>query len=67
MTPTHLAVAMEAIGGGELFGYVQQQGHFNGGASARYFFQHLISGVEYLHNMRISHRDLKLENTLGGL
>ena len=33
-------------------------------SQARYFFQHLISGVEYLHNMRISHRDLKLENTL---
>ena len=58
-----LAVAMEAIGGGELFGYVQQQGNFTE-SQARYFFQHLISGVEYLHNMRISHRDLKLENTL---
>ena len=63
VTPTHLAVAMEAIGGGELFGYVQQQGNFTE-SQARYFFQHLISGVEYLHNMRISHRDLKLENTL---
>jgi serine/threonine-protein kinase SRK2 len=63
VTPRHLAVAMEAIGGGELFGYVQQQGNFNE-SQARYFFQHLISGVEYLHNMRISHRDLKLENTL---
>ena len=63
LTPTHLAVAMEAVGGGELFSYVQQQGKFNE-SQARYFFQHLISGVEYLHNMRISHRDLKLENTL---
>ncbi len=26
VTPTHLAVAMEAIGGGELFSYVQQPG-----------------------------------------
>ncbi|GAU29276.1 hypothetical protein TSUD_226470 [Trifolium subterraneum] len=31
---------------------------------ARYFFQQLISGVYYLHSMQISHRDLKLENTL---
>ena len=46
LTPTHLAVAMEAIGGGELFSYVQQQGKFNE-SQARYFFQHLISGVEY--------------------
>ena len=37
VTPTHLAVAMEAIGGGELFGYVQQQGHFNERASAILF------------------------------
>ena len=29
VTPTHLAVAMEAIGGGELFSYVQQQGKFH--------------------------------------
>ncbi|KAK6143754.1 hypothetical protein DH2020_024102 [Rehmannia glutinosa] len=31
---------------------------------ARYFFQQLISGVNYCHSMQICHRDLKLENTL---
>ncbi|KAM7258012.1 hypothetical protein ACFE04_013753 [Oxalis oulophora] len=31
---------------------------------ARYFFQQLISGVNFCHNMQICHRDLKLENTL---
>ncbi|MCO5586489.1 hypothetical protein L7F22_040429 [Adiantum nelumboides] len=31
---------------------------------ARFFFQQLISGVSYCHDMQICHRDLKLENTL---
>ncbi|GJR72081.1 piezo-type mechanosensitive ion channel homolog isoform X1 [Tanacetum coccineum] len=31
---------------------------------ARYFFQQLISGVNYCHAMQVCHRDLKLENTL---
>ncbi|KAM7276127.1 hypothetical protein ACFE04_017993 [Oxalis oulophora] len=34
------------------------------GHKARYFFQQLISGVNFCHNMQICHRDLKLENTL---
>ncbi|GMN27003.1 hypothetical protein TIFTF001_001505 [Ficus carica] len=34
------------------------------GHKARYFFQQLISGVNYCHSMQICHRDLKLENTL---
>ncbi|TYK27335.1 serine/threonine-protein kinase SRK2G-like isoform X1 [Cucumis melo var. makuwa] len=33
-------------------------------SEARYFFQQLISGVDYCHSMQICHRDLKLENTL---
>ncbi|KAK2991469.1 hypothetical protein RJ640_016504 [Escallonia rubra] len=31
---------------------------------ARFFFQQLISGVSYCHDMQVCHRDLKLENTL---
>ncbi|KAL0738341.1 hypothetical protein Bca4012_014551 [Brassica carinata] len=34
------------------------------GDKARFFFQQLISGVNYCHAMQICHRDLKLENTL---
>ena len=63
VTDTHLGVAMEYVSGGELFNYVQQHRSFNE-AQARYFFQHLVSGVEYLHAMRVVHRDLKLENLL---
>ena len=63
VTSTHLGVAMEFVSGGELFNYVRQHRSFNE-AQARYFFQHLVSGVEYLHAMRVVHRDLKLENLL---
>ncbi|KAF4349076.1 hypothetical protein G4B88_029045 [Cannabis sativa] len=35
-----------------------------GNFGARYFFQQLISGVNYCHSLQICHRDLKLENTL---
>ncbi|KAK7359095.1 hypothetical protein VNO77_01041 [Canavalia gladiata] len=62
LTGTHLAIVMEYAAGGELFDQVcyggLQEDH------ARYFFQQLISGVSYCHDMEICHRDLKLENVL---
>ncbi|KAK4762437.1 hypothetical protein SAY87_013710 [Trapa incisa] len=63
LTPTHLAILMEYAAGGELFDRICRAGRFSE-AEARYFFQQLISGVDYCHFMQICHRDLKLENTL---
>ncbi|KDP25157.1 hypothetical protein JCGZ_24259 [Jatropha curcas] len=63
LTPTHLAIVMEYAAGGELFDRICTAGRFSED-EARYFFQQLISGVDYCHFMQICHRDLKLENTL---
>ncbi|XP_059656285.1 serine/threonine-protein kinase SRK2A-like [Cornus florida] len=63
LTPTHLAIVMEYAAGGELFDRICTAGRFSED-EARYFFQQLISGVNFCHAMQICHRDLKLENTL---
>lgn len=63
LTPTHLAIVMEYASGGELFERISNAGRFSED-EARFFFQQLISGVDYCHSMQVCHRDLKLENTL---
>ncbi|KAJ0248854.1 Serine/threonine-protein kinase SRK2D [Hirschfeldia incana] len=54
---------MEYASGGELYDRICNAGRFSED-EARFFFQQLISGVNYCHAMQICHRDLKLENTL---
>eukprot|EP00958_Prasinococcus_capsulatus_P001975 scaffold179_cov368-Prasinococcus_capsulatus_cf.AAC.15 len=54
---------MEYLGGGELFKFVMEHGGLSE-QMARYFFQQLICGLDYMHRHEICHRDIKLENTL---
>lgn len=63
LTPNYLAIIMEYAAGGELFNRVVGAGRF-GEDEARYFFQQLVSGIDYCHSVEVCHRDLKLENTL---
>jgi len=58
-----LVIIMEYLGGGELFKFVMEHGGLSE-QMARYFFQQLICGLDYMHRHEICHRDIKLENTL---
>jgi serine/threonine-protein kinase SRK2 len=53
------------VAGGELFALIRKTRRFPEN-DARYFFQQLICGIEYLHGAGVNHRDIKLENTLIG-
>lgn len=46
-----------------MFEYVVRKGGLKE-SEARWFFQQLIVGVDYLHRMGVASRDIKLENTL---
>lgn len=48
LTPSHLGIAMEYASGGELFERIVKAGKFSED-EARYFFQQLLSGVDYCH------------------
>jgi len=63
VTPRLLCIVMDYATGGELFEYVKRSVRLRED-SARYFFQQLVSGISFCHDKGVSHRDLKLENSL---
>ncbi|KAF2859372.1 Pkinase-domain-containing protein [Piedraia hortae CBS 480.64] len=62
-TERHMGIILEYASGGELFDYILNQRYLRDD-KARKLFAQLISGVGYLHQKGIVHRDLKLENLL---
>ncbi|POS84313.1 hypothetical protein EPUL_005643 [Erysiphe pulchra] len=62
-TEKQIGIILEYASGGELFDYILNHRYLNDNAARRLFAQ-LVSGVGYLHNKGIVHRDLKLENLL---
>jgi 5'-AMP-activated protein kinase catalytic alpha subunit len=62
-TSKQLFLIMEYAEGGELFDYIVARKRLKEKEAAK-FFQHIVSGVEYIHKLRIVHRDLKPENLL---
>jgi len=56
-------IVMEYAQHGDLLRHIQQNGAIDEDRS-RYLFKQLIKSVQYLHNKRIVHRDLKCENLL---
>ena len=56
-------IVLEFISGGLLFDVCQLVGGL-GEDAGRYFFNQMLDSIEYMNSMKISHRDLKLENIL---
>ncbi|XP_018565552.1 testis-specific serine/threonine-protein kinase 3-like [Anoplophora glabripennis] len=52
---------MDYCKNGDLLEYIRQHGSFSED-KARTIFRQIVSAVHYLHNLDISHRDLKCEN-----
>ena len=62
-THKRVHLVMEACTGGNLCSYVKSKKRLAEAEAVRIFHQ-LSMGIEYLHNNRIVHRDVKLENVL---
>jgi len=60
---TYLAIVMEFVPNGDMFGYVVSRRGLPEN-EARWFFQQLVLGMDYCHRKGVCNRDIKLENTL---
>lgn len=56
-------IVMEFLEGGELLDYVLEKGKLDE-AEARLFFRQIVDAITYIHQEKLIHRDLKLENLL---
>ncbi|CEG70335.1 Putative Fatty acyl-CoA synthetase and RNA processing-associated kinase 1 [Rhizopus microsporus] len=62
-TEKYIGIILQCATGGELFDYILAHRYLKEKDASRLFAQ-LMSGVHYMHQKRIVHRDLKLENLL---
>lgn len=63
LTDCYLAIVMEYAVGGNLREFIREKRGISEDM-ARWFFQQIIIGLDYIHQNGVSNRDIKLENTL---
>ncbi|KAJ3165319.1 MAP microtubule affinity-regulating kinase 1 [Irineochytrium annulatum] len=62
-TKKELFLVLEYAAGGEVLDYIVAHGRLKE-KEARRFIRQIVSALEYCHNLKIAHRDLKAENLL---
>jgi serine/threonine protein kinase len=62
-TEKELSIVLELTSGGDILDYIVARGKIDE-SEARGFFKQIVSAVEYLHSLGITHRDLKPEHFL---
>ena len=62
-TSKHILFVIELCGGGDLLNYVWKRWWLKE-QQAKYFFNQIILGIQYIHSKNIIHRDIKLDNIL---
>ncbi|KAI0980671.1 hypothetical protein GJ496_008851 [Pomphorhynchus laevis] len=58
-----LHLVMDYVSGGELFTHLQKHRHFKED-HVQFYMGEMILALDYLHNLKIIYRDLKLENVM---
>jgi serine/threonine protein kinase len=62
-TPKRMHLIMECLEGGNLCSYVKSKKRLTEDDAKGIFFQ-LVQAIDYVHNLNVTHRDIKLENIL---
>ncbi|GMH36943.1 hypothetical protein BSKO_04816 [Bryopsis sp. KO-2023] len=63
LTKEYLGIVLEYAEGGDLLAWIKSR-KFLKESQARWLFQQLIMGLDYIHRQGVVNRDIKLENTL---
>lgn len=62
-TQQHIVFVMEVCGGGDLLSYVRKRRKLKEDV-AKFLFTQIVTGVRYIHQRSVLHRDIKLDNIL---